>query len=165
MRFPAAIPGRPATLGPPGETSPRSLGWPPFLYLLGEAQHHLGLESPAQHFFMGAKLMPKNTANPKFAKGEVAKIRLEWSQTKASPEPRICGIAGQMLGWTSVIDGLDQYQTHRAPAAAIDSWAMAESFSPEQLQAPFLLTKARSELTRQSGLSGQLTSILKLLPA
>jgi hypothetical protein len=129
-----------------GNLSPDLWGWPPFLYLMGEAQCHLGLESPAQHFFMGAKLMPKDVAKPKFAQGEVGKIRLEWSQTKASLEPSICGIAGQMLGWALVLDGLNQYQAPQAIAAAKDSWAMAQSFSPEQLQAPFLLAKARSEL-------------------
>ena len=129
-----------------GKLYPDLWGWPPFLYLMGEAQHHLGLESPAQHFFKGAKLMPSGVTGNRIPAAEVGQIRFELSRAAASPEPGFSGTARQMEGWALVINGMQQYQSSRAIAAAIDSWAEAGSVSPEHLQVPLFLTKARAEL-------------------
>lgn len=129
------------------ESSPDLWNWPPFLNLLGEAQHQLGLESPAQHFFMGARLMPRDLNSKESEAGALGQIRFELSRAAEVPsEPGIRGPARQLEGWAFVINGMQKYHSEKAIAAAIDSWAQAGSVSSEQLQVPLLLTKARTRL-------------------
>ncbi|MDD5640172.1 MAG: hypothetical protein PHX53_00880 [Syntrophales bacterium] len=130
-----------------GESSPDLWGWPPFLNLLGEAQHELGLATPEQHFFMGARLMPRDLTAKKSEIGAVGQIRFELSRAaEASSAPSIRGTARQLEGWALVINGIQKYHAKKAIAAALDSWAQAGSVSSGQLQIPLLLTKARTEL-------------------
>jgi len=131
-----------------GRHYPDLWGWPPFPYLLGEANYHLGQDTPARHFYLGAELLLKLdtfSKSKQVREADLARLRLQWSLAATSPEPRLKRLAQHLLAWAFINDGLKKFKSHQ-PAAALDSWEQAMSLSARQLQALLYLAKARVDL-------------------